>query len=614
MPLLEFEELNHAKILVVGVGGGGGNAVNTMIASNLDGVEFIVGNTDVQALEANLAPTKIQLGDHLTKGLGAGANPDIGRKAAEESIQHIADTVTGADMVFVTAGMGGGTGTGAAPVIAQVARECGALTVGVVTKPFSFEGKKRRLQAERGIGQLEEVVDTLIVIPNNRLLSLVGHNTSMIDAFKKADEVLLNAVQGISDLMTVPGLINVDFADVRTIMSNMGRALMGSGASAGKRRSVEAAEMAISSPLLEDVSIDGATGILINITGGPDLTLHEVNEASTLIQEAAHEDANIIFGSVIDANVGDEVRITVIATGFERGALAGQSAGTGHGTARSVTRAPARSVAPTPISAARTSPASAAARSATLRASAAESTPRSNPGLSVPRSAPTLTPQRSNPALTVPRSEAASPQRSNPAVALSHVEPSAQRVAAAAARASAAVAAQHSEAAAYAPADEPVPLTRPRARTTGPYEAVSVSDEAEVTSEIYYVEEEISEQLDRVLDDMGDDEVEAVTEPVRPHEGQRAVSRPGRPQTGGTARARAVTQRLQPGGADAGAMSDADSEASEAARRAKPRRRAEFPRVHPSLRHVLSSELEDDSELDVPTFIRRSGAHSTNNR
>jgi len=317
MALIEFDEVNHAKILVIGVGGGGGNAVNTMIAGSLDGVEFVVANTDMQALEANMAAHKIQLGDALTKGLGAGANPDVGRRSAEESLQHIADCISGADMVFVTGGMGGGTGTGAAPVIAQVARDCGALTVGVVTKPFGFEGKKRARQATEGIERLEKAVDTLIVIPNNRLLALVGQQTSMVDAFRKADSVLLNAVQGISDLMTVPGLINVDFADVRTIMSNMGRALMGTGIGNGKRRAIEAAEMAISSPLLEDVSIDGATGILINITGGPDLTLHEVNEASSLIQQAAHEDANIIFGSVIDPNVTDEVRITVIATGFD---------------------------------------------------------------------------------------------------------------------------------------------------------------------------------------------------------------------------------------------------------------------------------------------------------
>ncbi len=318
MSLLDFDEPSHARIQVIGVGGGGGNAINTMITAKLDGVEFVAANTDLQALEANMATSKIQLGDHLTKGLGAGANPNIGSESAEESIEQILDTVNGSDMVFVTAGMGGGTGTGAAPVIARVAKESGALTVGVVTKPFLFEGKKRRIQAQKGIELLEQAVDTLIVIPNNRLLELVGHNTSMVDAFKKADDVLLHAVQGISDLMTVPGLINVDFADVRTIMSGMGRALMGSGRANGKHRAVEAAEYAISSPLLEDVSIDGATGILINITGGPDLTLHEVNEASTLVQEAAHEDANIIFGSVIDANIGDEVRITVIATGFDR--------------------------------------------------------------------------------------------------------------------------------------------------------------------------------------------------------------------------------------------------------------------------------------------------------
>jgi cell division protein FtsZ len=316
MALIEFDDVSHAKILVIGVGGGGGNAVNTMISGNLDGVEFVVANTDMQALEANMAPHKIQLGDALTKGLGAGANPDVGRRSAEESMQQIADLIAGADMVFVTAGMGGGTGTGAAPVIAQIARDCGALTVGVVTKPFGFEGKKRARQAVEGIARLEAAVDTLIVIPNNRLLALVGAQTSMVEAFRKADSVLLNAVQGISDLMTVPGLINVDFADVRTIMSGMGRALMGTGIGTGKRRATEAAETAISSPLLEDVSIDGATGILINITGGPDLTLHEVNEASSLIQQAAHEDANIIFGSVIDPNLSEEVRITVIATGF----------------------------------------------------------------------------------------------------------------------------------------------------------------------------------------------------------------------------------------------------------------------------------------------------------
>ncbi|HZS42532.1 MAG TPA: cell division protein FtsZ [Polyangia bacterium] len=320
MALLEFDDepTNRAKIKVIGVGGGGGNAINTMIESRLEGVDFIAANTDIQALEANQAPMKIPLGGALTKGLGAGANPEIGRNAALEDIARITEVLSSADMVFVTAGMGGGTGTGAAPIIAQVARECGALTVGVVTKPFGFEGRKRRRQAEEGIANLQAAVDTLITIPNDRLLSVAGQKTTMLDAFRKADEVLLNAVQGISDLITIPGLINVDFADVRTIMKEMGRALMGTGRAVGERRAIEAAQQAISSPLLEDVSITGATGILINITGGPDLTLFEVNEASTLIQEAAHEDANIIFGSVIDANLVDEVRITVIATGFDQ--------------------------------------------------------------------------------------------------------------------------------------------------------------------------------------------------------------------------------------------------------------------------------------------------------
>ncbi|HEX2571696.1 MAG TPA: cell division protein FtsZ [Polyangia bacterium] len=320
MALLEFDEdrMAHAKIKVIGVGGGGGNAINTMIECRLEGVDFIAANTDLQALESNQATVKVGLGSSLTKGLGAGANPEIGKNAALEDVERIAEVLEGADMVFVTAGMGGGTGTGAAPVIAQVAKECGALTVGVVTKPFSFEGKKRRRQAEEGIEALSQAVDTLITIPNDRLLSIAGQKTTMLDAFRKADEVLLNAVQGISDLITIPGLINVDFADVRTIMASMGRALMGTGRAVGERRAIEAAQQAINSPLLEDVSINGATGILINITGGPDLTLFEVNEASSLIQEAAHEDANIIFGSVIDANFTDEVRITVIATGFDR--------------------------------------------------------------------------------------------------------------------------------------------------------------------------------------------------------------------------------------------------------------------------------------------------------
>jgi cell division protein FtsZ len=318
MALLEFDEVQQARIKVIGVGGGGGNAVNTMISARLDGVEFIAGNTDCQALDAHMAPVKIQLGNDITRGLGAGANPEVGRKSAEESEERIRETLEGSDMVFVTAGMGGGTGTGAAPVIARIAREMGALTVGVVTKPFLFEGKKRRRQAEEGILSLQEAVDSLITIPNQRLLSVAGQNTTMLEAFRKADEVLLNAVQGITDLINVTGLVNVDFADVRTVMAGMGRALMGMGRASGDRRAIEAAQQAINSPLLEDVSIQGATGILINITGGPNLTLFEVNEACSLIQEAAHEEANIIFGSVVDATLKDDVRITVIATGFDR--------------------------------------------------------------------------------------------------------------------------------------------------------------------------------------------------------------------------------------------------------------------------------------------------------
>jgi cell division protein FtsZ len=325
MALIELDDnASGAKIKVIGVGGGGGNAINSMIAGNLEGVEFIAANTDCQSLESNMATVKITLGGQLTKGLGAGANPEVGRNAALEDVGRIAEVLQGSDMVFVTAGMGGGTGTGAAPVLAQVARECGALTVGVVTKPFFFEGKRRRRQADEGIEHLQKAVDSLITIPNDRLLDLAGPEMAMVEAFHKVDEVLLHAVQGITDLITVPGLINVDFADVRTIMSNMGRALMGAGRSSGKRRALEAAEQAIASPLLEDAAIDGATGVLINITGGPNLTLAEVREAAAMIQEAAHEDANIIFGSVIDPNFGDEVRITVIATGFDRSALAAE--------------------------------------------------------------------------------------------------------------------------------------------------------------------------------------------------------------------------------------------------------------------------------------------------
>jgi len=305
-----------AKIKVIGVGGGGGNALNTMILAGLTGVDFIAANTDCQALQHNRASTKIQLGAMVTKGLGAGANPEIGRQAALEDREKLAAALEGADMVFVTAGMGGGTGTGGAPVIADIARSIGALTVGVVTKPFLFEGKRRLKQADHGIAELKNAVDTLITIPNQRLLAVADERTTLLDTFKKADEVLLNAVQGISDLITIPGLINVDFADVRTIMSNMGVALMGTGTASGETRAVVAARAAVESPLLEDVQIDGATGILINITGGANMTLVEVNQACSLIQEAAHEDANIIFGSVIDDAMGDRLKITVIATGF----------------------------------------------------------------------------------------------------------------------------------------------------------------------------------------------------------------------------------------------------------------------------------------------------------
>ncbi len=305
-----------AKIKVIGVGGGGGNAVNTMIRSGLDGVEFIVANTDSQALQASLAQHKIQLGKELTKGLGAGADPDIGRDAALEDRHELQDLLSDADMVFITAGMGGGTGTGAAAIVAQIAREMGALTVAVVTKPFIFEGKRRRKNADMGINRLREAVDTLITIPNQRLLQIATPDLSMLDAFKLADNVLVNAVRGISDIINTPGLINVDFADVKTVMSSMGHALMGIGYGIGAERALAAAKQAISSPLLEDIDIEGATGILINITAGTNVSIMEVNNACMVIQEAAHEDANIIFGAVIDESLGEEIRITVIATGF----------------------------------------------------------------------------------------------------------------------------------------------------------------------------------------------------------------------------------------------------------------------------------------------------------
>lgn len=307
-----------AKIKVIGVGGGGGNAINTMIRQGLSGVEFIAANTDAQALENNLADIKIQLGNELTRGLGAGANPAVAREAALEDTQLITEALDGSDMVFITCGLGGGTGTGAAPIIAQSAKSMGILTVGVVTKPFSFEGKKRRRQAEEGLSELKSQVDTLITIPNQRLLEVATDQMTMLDAFLKVDEVLLSAVRGISDLINIHGMVNVDFADVRTVMSEMGMALMGTGESRGDNRAISAAKNAISSPLLEDVSVDGATGLLINITGSSSMTLFEVNEAATLIQEAAHEDANIIFGSVIDDSMEDTIRVTVIATGFEQ--------------------------------------------------------------------------------------------------------------------------------------------------------------------------------------------------------------------------------------------------------------------------------------------------------
>lgn len=317
--MLEFDvdTQQFARIKVIGVGGGGSNAVNRMILAGLKGVEFIAVNTDAQALYLSQAETKLQVGNKLTRGLGAGANPEIGSDAAEESREEIAKALKGADMVFVTAGMGGGTGTGAAPIIAEIAKEIGALTVGVVTKPFKFEGKKRSTHAVNGVNKLKEKVDTLITIPNDRLLQVVDKNTSINDAFRMADDVLRQGVQGISDLIAVPGLINLDFADVKTIMRETGSALMGIGSGTGENRAVTAARNAISSPLLE-TSIEGAKGVLLNITGGNGLGLFEVNEAAEIIAEAADPEANIIFGAVIDESLDDEIRVTVIATGFDQ--------------------------------------------------------------------------------------------------------------------------------------------------------------------------------------------------------------------------------------------------------------------------------------------------------
>ncbi|BDQ37427.1 cell division protein FtsZ [Pseudodesulfovibrio nedwellii] len=317
MEYFEIEHESNAKIKVVGCGGGGGNAVNNMIQSALKGVKFIVANTDHQDIDKSLAEHKIQIGEKLTKGLGAGANPEIGRSAAMESVDHIREALEGADMVFITAGMGGGTGTGSAPVVAQVAKELGALTVGVVTKPFYFEGKRRLEQADEGAKALSEVVDSIITIPNDRLLQLAAKKASFSDMLKKADEVLYYAVKGIADLITVHGLINLDFADVKAAMSSSGMALMGTGIASGETRAKEAAMKAITSPLLEDVSIEGAKGVLINITCGPDMLIDEVSEAADIIYKEAHDDAEIFFGTVFDPDAGDEMRITVIATGIE---------------------------------------------------------------------------------------------------------------------------------------------------------------------------------------------------------------------------------------------------------------------------------------------------------
>lgn len=313
---LEIENTVSAKLKVIGCGGAGGNAVNRMIGAGLRGVDFIAANTDVQALNQSLAPHRIQIGANATRGLGSGGDPVQGRKAAEEDEGAIGDAVADSDMVFITAGMGGGTGTGAAPVVARLAKQAGALTVAVVTKPFLFEGRRRMRQAEEGLAELRAEVDTLIVIPNERLLAVVDPGTSLSDAFGVADEVLLKATKGISDLVTVPGLVNLDFADVKAVMSNRGNALMGTGRAGGEGRAVEAAQAAVSSPLLEDVSISGAEGVLVNITGGRDLSLHEVNEASSVVVNAAGDDANVIFGAVIDPNLDGEIIITVVATGF----------------------------------------------------------------------------------------------------------------------------------------------------------------------------------------------------------------------------------------------------------------------------------------------------------
>ncbi|MFV0423358.1 cell division protein FtsZ [Oleidesulfovibrio sp.] len=388
---MDFHDIDidsSAKIKVVGVGGGGGNAVNNMITSVLNGVTFITANTDVQALNRSQAEFKIQLGEALTKGLGAGADPEVGKQAALESIEAIREALGEADMVFVTAGMGGGTGTGAAPVIAQVAKDMGALTVGVVTKPFFFEGKKRLEAAEKGIEEFRKHVDSLITIPNDRLLSLASKKATFIEMLKRADEILYFAVKGISDLIMVPGLINLDFADVKAVMGESGLAMMGAGTSSGESRAHEAAQRAITSPLLEDVSIDGARGVLMNITSSYDLTIQEVSEAASVIQEAAHDEARIFFGTVFDENMGDEMRITVIATGIDNSTLDemqssgkitqihGRSrSGSGGGSGGTVTAAPQAQVHAGPMN----------------QQAAPESAPRRTMDGSVPRGVSTFT-------------------------------------------------------------------------------------------------------------------------------------------------------------------------------------------------------------------------------
>ena len=330
--IITFDDSDHpptgAKIKVVGVGGGGGNAVNRMIEAGIEGVQFLVTNTDLQALKSSRASVKIQIGEKLTRGLGAGGDPEMGRQSALEDTEKIIEALEGSDMVFITTGLGGGTGTGAAPIIASLATELGALTVAVVTKPFRFEGRRRQRQAEQGLNELRECVDTVITIPNERLLNAVAKGTPFLESFKLADDVLRQAVQGISDIITVPGLINVDFADVKTIMAGMGIALMGTGSAVGDNRALEATQRAISSPLLEEASIEGAKGLLVNVTGGTDLTLFEVNEAMSIIHDSADPDANIIFGAVLDERLADEMKITVIATGFDRAAAGAEPART----------------------------------------------------------------------------------------------------------------------------------------------------------------------------------------------------------------------------------------------------------------------------------------------